>query len=197
MNQLKNPPVLYSQRLVLRMPDVDEAPAVCDYYVRNRKHIANSQALMPESFYTPEHWQDRLRFNHKTFAEDQAVNLFVFLRRNDGFHPQVVGSVNFTSIIRRAAHFCYLGYSIDCNHQGQGYMTEAIATGIEFAFSEMNLHRIMANYIPTNKKSGQVLSRLGFVIEGYARNYLYLNGRWQDHIMTSLTNQNWRPVAPL
>jgi ribosomal-protein-alanine N-acetyltransferase len=75
-------------------------------------------------------------------------------------------------------------------------MTEAVGRGIEFAFREKNIHRIMANYVPQNLKSGRVLSRLGFVVEGYARNYLFLNGRWQDHVMTSLTNSNWRFPAP-
>ena len=46
---------------------------------------------------------------------------------------------------------------------------------------------------PTNERSGRLLSRLGFTIEGYARNYLNLNGQWCDHIMTSLTNPNWNP----
>ncbi len=71
-------------------------------------------------------------------------------------------------------------------------MTEAVGRGIDFAFGQMNVHRIMANYVPSNLKSAAVLNRLGFVVEGYARDYLCLNGTWQDHVMTSLTNQNWR-----
>ena len=46
----------------------------------------------------------------------------------------------------------------------------------------------MANYMPTNEASGKVLKRLGFTVEGYARDYLCLNGKWEDHILTSLTN---------
>ena len=194
---MKMPPLLYSQRLVLRMPDPEEAPAVADYYLRNREHVANSHALMPESFYTPEHWQDRLLKNRQAYEEDQGLNLFVFIRNGEhDFDPGMIGSVNFTSILRRVAQFCYLGYSIDQFFQGQGYMTEAVGRAIEFAFSEMNMHRIMANYVPHNLKSDRVLSRLGFVVEGYARDYLFLNGRWQDHVMTSLTNKNWRPDLP-
>lgn len=32
------------------------------------------------------------------------------------------------------------------------------------------------------------------VVEGYARDYLMINGQWQDHILTSLINRNWQPV---
>jgi ribosomal-protein-alanine N-acetyltransferase len=197
MKGVKTSPFLCSQRLVLRMPDSTEAESVADYYRRNRQHVANSQALMPESFYTAKHWAETLPRYQQAFEDDQSINLFVFLR-NEGerYDDRVIGSVNFTSIIRRAAQFCYLGYSLDENLQGQGYMTEAVGRGIEFAFREKNIHRIMANYVPQNLKSGRVLSRLGFVVEGYARNYLFLNGRWQDHVMTSLTNSNWRFPAP-
>jgi [ribosomal protein S5]-alanine N-acetyltransferase len=189
----KRIPLLYSERLVLTMPGPEDVDEVVDYYVRNREHIANSQALMPDAFYTSLHWSDRLVKNHEAYRQDQALNLFVYSRKGESKHEKrVVGSVNFTSIIRRAAQFCYLGYSIDKDCQGQGYMTEAVGRGIEFAFTEMNVHRIMANYVPGNLKSAAVLSRLGFVVEGYARDYLCLNGIWQDHVMTSLTNGNWQ-----
>lgn len=52
----------------------------------------------------------------------------------------------------------------------------------------------MANYMPANARSAAVLQRLGFTIEGTARDYLFLAGAWQDHVLTSLTNP--RPVVP-
>jgi [ribosomal protein S5]-alanine N-acetyltransferase len=67
-------------------------------------------------------------------------------------------------------------------------MFEALTVVIAYAFNDMGLHRIMANYIPTNERSGRLLRRLGFVVEGYARDYLFLAGNWQDHILTSLIN---------
>jgi ribosomal-protein-alanine N-acetyltransferase len=67
-------------------------------------------------------------------------------------------------------------------------MHEALEAAIRYAFDELRLHRIMANYVPTNERSGRVLRRLGFVIEGYARDYLFIGGRFMDHVLTSLTN---------
>lgn len=34
---------------------------------------------------------------------------------------------------------------------------------------------------------------LGFKVEGYAYDYLLINGRWEDHVLTSLTNPAWTP----
>jgi len=50
------------------------------------------------------------------------------------------------------------------------------------------VHRIHANYMPHNRRSGAVLRRLGFVVDGFARDYLQINGRWEDHVLTSLIN---------
>jgi ribosomal-protein-alanine N-acetyltransferase len=49
----------------------------------------------------------------------------------------------------------------------------------------------MANYLPQNERSARVLKGLGFVVEGYAKDYLYIDGRWQDHVLTALTNERW------
>lgn len=63
-------------------------------------------------------------------------------------------------------------------------MFEGAGHCIDIMF-RFGLHRIMANYCPENVRSGKLLARLGFEQEGLARDYLYLNGRWRDHILTS------------
>ncbi len=50
MNKTKTTPILFSERLALTLPAPYEVEEVVDYYVRNRDHVANSQALMPEPF---------------------------------------------------------------------------------------------------------------------------------------------------
>jgi ribosomal-protein-alanine N-acetyltransferase len=64
-------------------------------------------------------------------------------------------------------------------------MFEALNASTDFVFKHLKLHRIMANYVPRNEKSGKLLKKLGFVFEGYARDYLKINGQWEDHILTS------------
>jgi [ribosomal protein S5]-alanine N-acetyltransferase len=45
------------------------------------------------------------------------------------------------------------------------------------------LHRIEAACIPENVASVRLLENTGFVREGYAREYLCINGIWQDHLL--------------
>jgi ribosomal-protein-alanine N-acetyltransferase len=44
--------------------------------------------------------------------------------------------------------------------------------------------------MPANTRSARLLEKLGFEKEGFARRYLYINGRWEDHVLTSLINPN-------
>jgi ribosomal-protein-alanine N-acetyltransferase len=72
-------------------------------------------------------------------------------------------------------------------------MAEALRTAIDYVFEKRHLHRIMANYLPDNKKSAAVLSRLSFRIDGTSPDYLYVNSKWETHVLTSLTNHKWTP----
>lgn len=85
-----------------------------------------------------------------------------------------------------------MGYSLAAAQQGKAYMSEALKLAIAYVFTQLNMHRIMAAYLPHHQRSAKLLKRLGFVVEGYACDYLTIDGRWQDHILTSLTNRNWK-----
>jgi ribosomal-protein-alanine N-acetyltransferase len=165
-----------------------EAPQVVAYLKANRLHLEDHGPIWPDSYLTIAAWQKQLELNLAEFSNDETVKLFVFQK---DLPDTVIGTVNFTSILRRSAQFCFLGYGLAQEHQGKGFMTEALRAATNFVFDDLNLHRISANYVPTNERSGRVLKKLGFQVEGYARDYLYLNGKWRDHILTSLLNEKW------
>jgi ribosomal-protein-alanine N-acetyltransferase len=183
-------PLLETPRLFLRLASLDDVPEIVRYYRSNQLILAPVEPRRPDNFLTPTFWQAQVRTNLWDFQCDRTLKLFLFKRE----HPlRVIGSVNFSQITRGAAYHCVLGYSLAESEQHQGYMTEALKGAIAHMFDTVNMHRIMANYMPRNQRSGNLLRRLGFVVEGYARDYLLINGTWEDHILTSLTHQNWRP----
>jgi ribosomal-protein-alanine N-acetyltransferase len=65
-------------------------------------------------------------------------------------------------------------------------MHEVAQAGIGYMFETQGLHRIMANHLPANVRSEQLLRRLGFEREGYARAYLKIAGKWEDHVLNAL-----------
>ena len=75
--------------------------------------------------------------------------------------------------------------SVALRRQGQGLMQEVLETALPWAFHKLDMHRVMANYMPRNERSGRLLERLGFEREGYAKRYLQIAGVWEDHVLTS------------
>ena len=69
-------------------------------------------------------------------------------------------------------------------------MTAVVKAGIDVMFTDYGLHRIQANYMPSNTRSASLLERCGFVREGLAKSYLQIAGRWEDHVLTALVNPN-------
>lgn len=190
---MKNPdfPVIETERLALTLPAVEAAPRMLCYFEENREHLARWMPPLPIDYYTESHWRERLKKAREEFVQDKSMQLVIFERgRLDG---RVIGVCNFSAFIRSAFHACYLGYSIGGRDEGRGLMYEALAAAIKYAFEDLRLHRVMANYVPTNERSGRVLRRLGFTVEGYARDYLLIGGQWRDHILTSLTNTSLQP----
>ena len=107
----------------------------------------------------------------------------------------LIGSIGLTAIARGPFQNAMLGYAIDKQLEGQGLMREALVAIIEHAFSpEIHLHRIQANVRPENLRSLRLLENLGFEREGFAKDYLYINGAWRDHVMMALRNQNFEGV---
>lgn len=183
-------PVLRTERLVVRTLSRDDAPAVARYLRENREHLAGSIPVWPPDFLTPEFWEARAEQNQLELARGESLRLVAFPHDDPA---RVVGMVNFTGIARGAAHSCSLGYGIAASEQGKGLASEAVAAGIGYVFGALGLHRVGATYAAHNLRSGALLKRLGFTVEGYARDYLYVGGRWEDHVLTSLLNHSWRP----
>lgn len=182
-------PHLVTTRLVARLPLVDDAPSIAAYYRENADHLRDSNPTFAPDIFSEPYWREAAARSLDEFEQGIALRLFLFDRNDERV---VIGAVNFSAIMRGAAHFCFLGYHLGRKFEGMGLMSEALRAAIDHAFYALNLHRIMANYVPSNERSARLLAKLGFAVEGLARDYLYLDGRWQDHVLTSLTNPRWR-----
>jgi ribosomal-protein-alanine N-acetyltransferase len=175
-------------RLLALHPDLAELIAA--YRLRNSEHFAMCSPLRPDAYHHPDAWRARLQ---SLLASPQSERSAFGFALQQPDVPQIIGHVDFTQIARGAFQSCYLGYGIDRHFEGRGLMFEALRAAIDSAFST-GLHRIQANHLPTNTRSATLLSRLGFHTEGHARNYLFINGQWQDHTMTALLNP--KPITP-
>ena len=183
MSSIKDLLPIKTSRLLLRILEKDEAHLITAYVNENREHLELLEPRRSEGYYNLEFWEAELNRIHNDFFMGHALRLCIFSKLSP--EGPVIGVCNYTNILRGVFQACHLGYSVDHKHQGQGIMYEALKVSTDFVFKNLKLHRIMANYMPRNERSGKLLRKLGFIVEGYARDYLKINGQWEDHILTS------------
>lgn len=185
MAKLSIPRLVTDRLVVTLLPHGAEARMIA-YHAENREHLEPWSPPFSDAVSTHAYWRDRIAAAHDEFRAGTAVR-FVLAERDDP-EGAIVGNIGLSQIARGPFQACYLGYALAARLEGRGYMSEALRAAIGYAFDELYLHRIMANYVPTNERSGRLLRRLGFTVEGYARDYLFIAGEWRDHVLTSLTN---------
>jgi ribosomal-protein-alanine N-acetyltransferase len=119
----------------------------------------------------------------KRYSEDQRSDLaypFFMFRKSDG---TLVGGLTLSNIRRGCAQAASLGYWMGAAYARNGYMTAGVAAVLPFAFGTLRLHRVEAACIPANLASIRLLEKTGFRREGFARQYLCIDGIWQDHLL--------------
>jgi ribosomal-protein-alanine N-acetyltransferase len=180
---------LPTKRLCLKVIGPDFARQSLDYYTRNRTFLSEWNPIPAAEFYTLAYHQERLRIELAQMQGGRLARFWLF-KREDAAFSTAIGNLALNNIVRGAFQSCHLGYQMDEREANQGFMTEALLRAIAFAFDELQLHRIEANVMPRNLRSRRVLAKLGFVEEGLARQYLKINGVWEDHIHYVMLNDN-------
>jgi ribosomal-protein-alanine N-acetyltransferase len=187
-------PELDTGRLKVRLARPGMEASLARFLAENYAgHLDRWSPPAVQGFFTATFWRERLEIAIDELETDRAARFVLQLRGPDeeGGTPldaPIIGTCNYTNIVRGAFHACHLGYQIGRENQGQGLMTEALTAANGFMFGAMRMHRVMANFRPENARSRALLRRLGFVEEGLARNYLFIDGAWRDHVLTSLVH---------
>ncbi len=180
---------LHTARLLLRASDPALAPALAAYHQRNRDSHRPWNPPMPEALFTVQGQQARLAAAAKVEADGSQIGWWFSLREDPA---QIIGHARFSQIARGPFCNATLGYAIDAAHEGRGLMHEALAAALADAFGpRVALHRVQANARPENTRSLLLLARLGFVVEGVAKEYLFIDGAWRDHVLTARRAPDW------
>ena len=160
---------------------IDHAPLLSDYYLRNSDRFRRWQPYFDEQHHAVSVWETRLREREREYQDGRSVHMI-------GIEDDtLVGTCSLTKIQYRPTRNCQLGYSVDLCYEGQGYMRRIVEHAVEYAFDTLGLTKISANYMPDNVRSAALLEKLGFEKEALAKKYLYVNGRWEDHVLVGLS----------
>ncbi len=99
----------------------------------------------------------------------------------------MIGNIGYWKITKE--HYrAEVGYILHPDQWNKGIMKEALDAIIDYGFDHMKLHSIVANINPTNKASGTVLEKCGFVQEAYHKENYYHDGIFYDSMVYGRLN---------
>ena len=175
------------EELILRLADPLFSKQVLEYYTRNSDFLKEFDPERPQIFYTIEH-QQKILADEASKANKKESYRFYISKKDEP--DKIIGLIGLNNIVWGSFYSCFLGYKLDRDYLNRGYMTQAVNSIVEFAFSELRLHRIEANIMPRNGASLRVMKKCGFEEEGTSKKYLKINGVWEDHIHMVKLNDN-------
>ncbi|WP_370774397.1 GNAT family N-acetyltransferase [Clostridium sp.] len=153
-----------------------DAQELLEYYLRNKEHLREFEPVRDASFFTYETQREILLESYRQLMTGSGSDLGIYI------DDKLIGKAKISSIVYGVFKNGILGYSIDKEYEGRGYMKEAINLVLEYAKEYLDLHRIEASALTTNERSKGVLLACGFEEVGVNKKYLYINGKWSDHI---------------
>ena len=181
-------PLLRGEGLYLRPATPGDFSSWTRLRAASRAFLEPWEPTWPDDDLTQAAFRRRLRRQDEDIARDEAYAFLIFDQTSD----ELLGGITLGGIRRGVSQSGTLGYWMGAPHAGKRRMTRAVAATVEFAFSKLRLHRVEAACIPDNAPSIALLERNGFQREGYAREYLKIDGAWRDHILFALVESDVR-----
>jgi RimJ/RimL family protein N-acetyltransferase len=97
------------------------------------------------------------------------------------------------NLIHRNAEFAiYIGSE---QHRGHGIAKQATLDAMNFAFSDIGLHRVYLNVLANNPGAVKFYEKLGFSREGEKTESVFKNGQFINEIVFGILKRNFKPIV--
>lgn len=173
------PPLIGAGAIYLRAPEIEDHGAWARLREASRVHLTRWEPDWKNEDATPDAFRLRLKSYDRQFRAHAGAAFHVFERDGD----RLVGGVTLSDIRRHAAQSATIGYWIGAAFLRRGYGLAAVRAALGYAFDDLGLNRVEAACQPGNAASRALLLKAGFTEEGHARDYLFINGAWRDHVL--------------
>lgn len=174
--------VLQSTRLTLRPYRVSDA---ADMYKNYAADARVTRFLCWEPYASPQAIVPFLEGCVQAYSQPDCYNWAM------EYQGEMIGSISVTALDEGNAA-CEVGYCLGHDYWGQGLMTEALGLVIEFLFTQVHMHRIMAKHDVDNPGSGQVMRKAGMQYEGrMTGHYLRRDKSFGDALLYAIVRENY------
>lgn len=185
------PPVIAAGAIYLRPPEIEDHDAWARLREASRVHLTRWEPDWLSKDTTPDAFRLRLKSYDRQFRARAGAAFHVFERDGD----RLIGGVTLSDIRRHAAQSATIGYWIGAAFLRRGFGLAAVEAVLGYAFDGFGLNRVEAACQPGNAASRALLSKAGFTEEGLAREYLFINGAWRDHVLYARLARDRAPAG--
>jgi RimJ/RimL family protein N-acetyltransferase len=138
----------------------------------------------------------------ESYTEQQAREV---IRKQQGLDPGAPGEwftfavelkatgalIGHVALTTRDHQQAEIGFTFSGEHQGRGLACEAAARVLDYVFSTLKLHRVIAVTDCENEKSVALLCRLGMRREGHFIENVWFKGKWGDEYLYAILREEW------
>ncbi|MCG6883893.1 MAG: GNAT family N-acetyltransferase [Silicimonas sp.] len=168
-----------TERMVLRPPMHTDFRAWSDLRRESAEFLQPWEPSWSADHLTRKGFVNRVYWANRSIAQGSAVPLFLTRRKDRA----ILGAITLDNIRRGPSQAGTIGYWIGADHARQGFMHEALAALVHYAFEVLDLSRLESACLPENAASRALLEKCGYKYEGVAQSYLQINGRWRNHVL--------------
>lgn len=184
---------LTAKNIYLRPPARQDADVWLALRAQNAQRLKKLEPRWPKDGLTRAFFKRRLARQIQDWNDDLGYPFLIFSKTD----KKLLGGVNINHVCRGAAQYATLGYWLDKKAEGHGYMSRALHLIQNFSFGPLGLHRLNAAVLPGNTRSINLLKRAGFEEEGFAIQYIQIDGEWRDHILFGLPREKMEKKVEL
>ena len=170
-------PNVQGEGVFLRAAQMSDFPQWMALREKSRDFLTPWEPTWPDDEFSQSAFRYRIRRYRDMREDDLCYPYFIFSG------DTLVGAVTLSNVRRGVAQAGTLGYWIGEPHVRRGYMLKALSLLVPHCFSALGLHRVEAACLPRNEASIGLLEKAGFEREGYAKSYLQIAGKWEDHLL--------------
>lgn len=180
-------PVL-TERLVLRPFVLDDL----DDLLRYEQLPPTLPTGQPEAHGRPDFAAELERKIASTRLEraDDRLDLAIELPAHADEPARVIGEVGFR-LANPQDRQVRLSCTVHPDHRGNGYAMEAATRMLDFAFTEVGIHRVLARFDARGTASARLATRLGMRHEAHLVHDSWFDGQWVDTAIYGILDVEW------
>jgi len=175
---------LYTDRLFIRPLNTEDKPSIYKY-----RSDSDTNKYLSSAIQTMDDMDDFFRKISNQINVAGTWFQFAIIKQDSSL---LIGDIGVHFLETSDNRQVEIGYTLDKDFRGKGYASEALTKIIDYLFTQLNKHRIIASIDPGNINSIKLIERLGFRKEAHFVESLYLQGKWVDDIIYAMLAREWK-----